>query len=66
MRLGEEIEVEIEKGKTLFVKLVSISEPRSDGTRVVYFELNGQRREVVVRDHNISSDVLARPKKRSG
>ncbi|MFD2208702.1 pyruvate carboxylase [Virgibacillus halophilus] len=63
MRLGEEIEVEIEKGKTLFVKLVSISEPRSDGTRVVYFELNGQRREVVVRDHNISSDVLARPKK---
>lgn len=63
MRLGEEIEVAIEKGKTLFVKLVSISEARSDGTRVVYFELNGQRREVVVRDHNISADVLVRPKK---
>ncbi|MDY0406000.1 pyruvate carboxylase [Virgibacillus sp. 179-BFC.A HS] len=66
MRLGEEIEVEIEKGKTLFVKLVSISEPRSDGTRVVYFELNGQSREVVVRDHSIKSDVLKRPKKDPG
>src|SRR5699024_2153230 len=33
MRLGEEIEVEIEQGKTLFVKLISISEPRADGTR---------------------------------
>ena len=32
MRLGEEIEVEIEKGKTLIVKLVSIGEPQSDGT----------------------------------
>ncbi|HLS66985.1 MAG TPA: pyruvate carboxylase, partial [Pseudogracilibacillus sp.] len=47
MRLGEEIEVEIEKGKTLFIKLVSISEPRSDGTRVIYFELNGQSREII-------------------
>ena len=28
MRLGEEIEVEIEKGKTLIVKLVSIGEPQ--------------------------------------
>ncbi len=39
MRLGEEIEVEIEKGKTLIVKLVSISEPQSDATRVIYFEI---------------------------
>ena len=31
MRLGEEIEVEIEVGKTLIIKLVSISEPTHDG-----------------------------------
>ncbi|MFC4556981.1 pyruvate carboxylase [Virgibacillus kekensis] len=62
MKLGEEIEVEIEQGKTLFVKLVSISEARSDGTRVVYFELNGQSREVVVRDDNVKSDLVTRPK----
>ncbi|MEC3421650.1 pyruvate carboxylase, partial [Bacillus cereus] len=31
MRLGEEIDVEIEQGKTLMVKLVSIGEPQPDG-----------------------------------
>ncbi len=62
MKLDEEIEVEIEQGKTLFVKLVSISEPRSDGTRVIYFELNGQSRQVVVKDENVKSKVETRPK----
>jgi len=62
MRLGEEIEVEIEQGKTLIVKLLSISEARSDGTRVIFFELNGQSREVVIRDENIKSDIVAKPK----
>ncbi|MDA1475678.1 pyruvate carboxylase [Bacillus changyiensis] len=57
MTLGEEIEVEIERGKTLFVKLVSIGEPRADATRVVYFELNGQPREVIIRDESIKSSV---------
>ncbi|UUI38724.1 pyruvate carboxylase [Oceanobacillus oncorhynchi] len=62
MKLGEVIEVEIEKGKTLIVKLVSISEPKEDGTRVVYFELNGQSREIVVRDNSIESAIAANPK----
>ena len=62
LRLGEEIEVEIEKGKTLIVKLLSIGEPRADGTRVVYFELNGQSREVVIKDENIKSSVITKVK----
>ncbi|MBO9130303.1 pyruvate carboxylase [Bacillus sp. 165] len=62
MRLGEDIEVEIERGKTLMVRLVSISEPHSDGTRVVYFELNGQPREVVIKDESIKSSVAQRIK----
>ncbi|WP_026692169.1 pyruvate carboxylase [Peribacillus kribbensis] len=62
MRLGEEIEVEIETGKTLIVKLISISQPQNDGTRVVYFELNGQQREAVVRDESIKSAVAAKLK----
>lgn len=62
MKLGEVIEVEIEKGKTLIVKLVTISEPKEDGTRVVYFELNGQSREITVRDNNIESAIAANPK----
>lgn len=62
MRLGEEIEVEIERGKTLIVKLISISEARSDGTRVVYFELNGQPREVVIKDESIKANVTSKQK----
>ena len=50
LRLGEEIEVLIEKGKTLIIKLVAIGEPQHDGTRIVYFELNGQPREITVQD----------------
>ncbi|MDQ0244010.1 pyruvate carboxylase [Bacillus fengqiuensis] len=62
MRLGEEIEVEIEKGKTLIVKLVSIGEPQADGTRVLYFELNGQSREVIIKDEGIKTTVQTRAK----
>lgn len=62
MRLGEEIEVEIETGKTLIVKLVSIGQSQPDGTRTVYFELNGQPREVVIKDESIKSTVAAKRK----
>jgi pyruvate carboxylase len=62
MRLGEEIEIEIEKGKTLIVKLVSIGQPQADGTRVVYFELNGQPREVMIKDESIKTTVASRIK----
>lgn len=62
MRLGEEIEVEIEQGKTLIVKLVSVGQAQPDGTRVIYFELNGQPREVIVQDTNIKSTVVAKLK----
>lgn len=62
MTLGEEIEVEIERGKTLIVKLISIGEPQPDATRVVYFELNGQPREVVIKDESIKSSVQERLK----
>src|SRR5699024_12257877 len=37
MRLGDEIDVEIKKGKRLFIKLLTISEPRNDGSRILYF-----------------------------
>lgn len=66
MRLGEEIEVEIEQGKTLFVKLVSISEPQMDGTRFVYFELNGQPREVIIQDRSAQTDVISKKQAEKG
>lgn len=62
MKVGEEISVEIEKGKTLFIKLLSIDEPAADGTRHVNFELNGQSRSVKVKDERVKSNVKAVPK----
>ncbi|HSJ37222.1 MAG TPA: pyruvate carboxylase [Planococcus sp. (in: firmicutes)] len=62
LRLGEEIEVEIQKGKTLIIKMVSIGEPQKDGTRSIYFELNGQPREVSITDMTVETDSSAKPK----
>ena len=62
MRLGEEIEVEIQKGKTLMIKMVSIGEPQKDGNRTIYFELNGQPREINIQDVNVEKDATAKVK----
>lgn len=62
MRLGEEIHVKIEQGKTLIVKLIAISQPQSDGTRIIYFEMNGQPREVTIKDQNIKSTMIEKRK----
>ncbi|PGL69763.1 pyruvate carboxylase [Bacillus sp. AFS055030] len=62
MKLDEEIKVDIERGKTLIVKLVSIGQAQPDGTRVIYFELNGQPREIVVKDYSVKSTVVQKRK----
>jgi pyruvate carboxylase len=59
---GQEIAVELEPGKTLVIKLVSVSDARPDGTRTIFFELNGQPREVTVRDRALQATVQSRPK----
>ncbi|WP_035957779.1 pyruvate carboxylase [Bryobacter aggregatus] len=62
MAKGEEISFDIEPGKTLIVKFLTISEPNPDGTRNVFFELNGQPREVQVKDKTLKSTMAERPK----
>ena len=47
---GEEIAVDIEAGKRLIIKFLTIGELHPDGQRTVFFELNGQPREVTVID----------------
>jgi pyruvate carboxylase len=50
MEPGQEISVDLERGKTLIVRYLASSEPHEDGTRTVFFELNGQPRSVRVPD----------------
>jgi pyruvate carboxylase len=62
MKTGEEWAIDLEKGKTLVVKFLTVGEPHTDGTRTIFFELNGQPREVRVRDESLKSEEKARPK----
>ena len=54
---AKEYPVEIEPGKTLIVKLLAVGEPHADGKRTVFFELNGQPREVEIVDRSLASAV---------
>ncbi len=57
MEKGEEITVDIEAGKRLVIKFLTVGEPHPDGQRTVFFELNGQPREVTVRDRSLKAGV---------
>ena len=59
--VGEEVAVDIEPGKTLIIRLLTISDPHSDGSRTVYFELNGQPRAVTVVDRSLEPETPKRP-----
>jgi len=62
MRKGERIEVNIEKGKTLIIMLNSISDPDPEGNRTIYFELNGQDRQIEIKDVSVTSTKAVRKK----
>ncbi len=61
MEPGQEISIDLERGKTLIVTYIAVSETHDDGTRTVFFELNGQPRSVRVLDR---SQVARRPPQR--
>jgi pyruvate carboxylase len=61
MQPGQEINIDLERGKTLIVKYVTTSDAHEDGTRTVFFELNGQPRPIRVTDR---SQVAIRPPQR--
>ena len=62
LRPGEEIQVSIEDGKVLFIKLINLGAPDKDGRRVISYELNGMPRESTVLDKSISKEVKSRAK----
>jgi pyruvate carboxylase len=59
LQSGEEIAADIERGKTLIIKLMTVGEPHADGRRTVFFELNGQPRAVTVVDHSLEQKDAA-------
>jgi pyruvate carboxylase len=61
--IGEEFNVELEKGKVLILKLLAIG-PLSEqtGLREVFFEMNGEVRQVTVADKQAAVENISRPK----
>jgi pyruvate carboxylase len=62
LKPGEEITFDIEHGKTLIVKFLTTGDAHPDGTRTLFFELNGQPREVNVRDRSLRVVERSHPK----
>ena len=50
MTTGDEITVDLAQGKTMLIRLATIGETDADGMVKVFFELNGQPRNVMVPD----------------
>ncbi len=66
MQSGQEINVDLERGKTLIVRYVTTSDVHDDGTRTVFFELNGQSRPLRIVDRSQVARRPAHPKAESG
>ena len=59
MKPGEEILVEIAKGKTIIIELVAITEPDETGIRTVAFRLNGQIRRIGIKDKSVAVEQVS-------
>lgn len=53
MQEGQDTTIEIAKGKTLLIRLLSIGKIDEKGNRTVFFKLNGQTRNIEVRDRSV-------------
>ena len=66
MEPGQEISVEIERGKTLIVRLLTMSEADEEGQVKVFFELNGQQRIIKVPNRKLTAKIVGRRKAEDG
>lgn len=59
---GQEIETDLEPGKTLIISLQGLSDPDGDGQRTVFFDLNGFPRAIEIHDQSVTSGKQLREK----
>jgi pyruvate carboxylase len=62
MQPGEETIVNIGEGKDIIVSMLSIGEPDEYGMRTVFFRLNGQTRNIDVKDKSLNIKKIGNPK----
>jgi len=58
MEIGEEITVDLDKGKTVLITLDSIGKANAEGMITIYFKVNGQGRTVEIKDESIKVNTV--------
>ncbi len=62
LETGDEVNIDIEPGKTLITRLNAVGSLQKDATRNIYFELNGEPRQVTVKDLAVKSEEASHQK----
>jgi len=62
MKEGDEIELSLDSGREFLIKCISLGQVREDGTRVVAFEVNGERWFMPVTDNSSQTEGSVREK----
>ena len=62
MESGQEIDIELETGNTQIIRFLGLSEHHDDGLRTVFFEVNGQPRQINVADRAYEVSRPTQPK----
>jgi pyruvate carboxylase len=66
MEVGQDIAVELERGKVLMIRYLALSDADEEGMRTVFYELNGQPRSVKIADTHVTPSRKALPKAEDG
>lgn len=59
LREGETCEIKIAEGKTLIIKLLKVTRVNNEGFRTLIFEVNGNRREIKIKDRTAKTTAAA-------
>lgn len=62
MKPNEEIMVSLDLGKNILIKFRHMSEANEEGIRDVFFQINGQTRNIKVKDNSIKSNKISNVK----
>ena len=62
MEPGEEITVEMDKGKTLLIEFLSVGTADDDGLVDAFFKVNGQTRTVKIQDKSVKVEKVVHQK----
>lgn len=66
MDLNEETIIDIAEGKSIIVKLLSVGPPNDSGIRTIFFQVNGQTRNIDVQDRSLKIEKIENVKGEPG